>query len=70
MGKCRPHTVRTNVSSRRTLFSVRGFGPHRTSGRSDLVVGTKPRRGRSTQSRRYPGPSPLRMSGSLRIDPI
>ena len=70
MGKCRPHTVRTNVSSRRTLFSVRGFGPHRTSGRSDLVVGTKPRRGRSTQSRRLPGAVTVANEWSLRIDPI
>ena len=35
-----------------------------------LGYSIKPRRGRSTQSRRYPGASPLRMSGSLRIDPI
>jgi len=33
-------TVETFVAweERRTLFSVRSFGPHRTSGLSDLVV--------------------------------
>jgi len=56
--------IGSSVSSRRTLFAVVVSARTRTSrslrpcrhGLSDLVVGTKPRRGgRSTQSRRYPG---------------